>query len=207
MIALLFSMALFFACKENKTLYELSPVSENGIHHALISIPAGTVELYQYDPAAGVFKVKNDGKKDESVDYLPFPVNYGFLPSTFKDSGSKDINDPLNVFIVSPTFSKTTLIEIQPLGSAIYISGSGDEIVVPVVVPSDPQFRSLDVSDYSTFMQYPEAMSSIESFYRYWKKDDNLTFTKWQDDIWTQEYIELHTDYDRVNYRGKNTAE
>jgi|GEM_PF-1021514 len=204
LLPLLLIIVLLCSCNKSKTLYELSPISEGGNYHAIISIPAGSSELYQYDPEAAVFKVKKVDGNEEFVPYLPFPVNYGFIPSTYSDLEEKDINSPLYVFIVSRNYSKTTLIDILPLGSAVFEDRHGQEVIVPVTVPADNQFRTLSVIDFDSFSQFPDAMKSIESFYRNWHKDDLLKFIEWKDDDWTMSYIERRTDYERVTFRTKD---
>lgn len=191
------------ACQKTKTLYELSPVSESGSYHAIVSIPAGTSDLYVYDPEAAAFKVKKVGDRDEYVPYLPFPANWGFIPSTYSDITKQDISSPIQLFILTKSYSKTTLFEIQPIASILFADRFGQEHVVPVATPTDSTFRTLDISSYEGLTQYPDAMASLESFYRNWKVDDSLQLLEWKDQDWTMEYINARTDSTRITYKGQ----
>src|SRR4051812_4478167 len=75
--------------------------------NAVVEVPSGQANKYEYDPELGVFRL--DRPLYASVHY---PGDYGFIPGTRSNDG-----DPLDVLILvqNPTFAGC-LIEIRPIG-------------------------------------------------------------------------------------------
>ena len=77
------------------------------IVHAVIEIPRGVRNKYEYDPEYQVFRL--DRVLYSSVHY---PAAYGFIPGTLAADG-----DPLDILVMTsePTFTGC-LIEARPSG-------------------------------------------------------------------------------------------
>ncbi len=75
--------------------------------NAIVEIPEGSRNKYEYDPDLGVFKL--DRTLYAAVHY---PTAYGFIPGTFYDDG-----DPLDVLIVATQpLHIGILVEVRPIG-------------------------------------------------------------------------------------------
>lgn len=124
--------------------------------NAIIEIPRGGSNKYEYDSALGVFRL--DRVLYSAVHY---PAAYGFIPSTLADDG--DATDIL-VLTTEPTFTGA-LIEARPVGMLRMRDEAGEDekvLSVPVVDPRFDQVRELaDVP--------PHLLREIEHFFRVYK--------------------------------------
>src|SRR5215471_1514644 len=83
---------------------------EKGWVEAMVEIPRGSRNKYEYDHERGVFRL--DRVLYSSVHY---PTDYGFLPNTLSGDG-----DPLDVLVVvdEPTFPGC-LMRVRPIGTLV----------------------------------------------------------------------------------------
>jgi len=104
------------------------------IINAIIEIPKGSSNKYEYDKELNVFKL------DRTL-YSPvhYPGAYGFLPQTHGEDG-----DPLDVVVIvdNPTFTGC-LIEVRPLGVLIMRDDMGLDHKILAVPVNDPKMREV----------------------------------------------------------------
>jgi inorganic pyrophosphatase len=98
---------------------------------AFIEIPRGSRNKYEYDDAAGAFRL--DRVLYSSVHY---PTDYGFIPDTLAEDG-----DHLDILVLveEPTFPGC-LIEARPLGGLDMADEKGPDFKVLAVPVGDPRF-------------------------------------------------------------------
>ena len=124
--------------------------------NAVIEIPQGSVNKYEYDKQLQVFRL--DRTLHSPVHY---PGDYGFIPSTLGLDG-----DPLDVLVLvdKPSFTGC-LVEVRPIGVLRMIDqGKGDEKIL-CVVSSDPVYS--EVKDSSQV--FPHLLREIEHFFSIYK--------------------------------------
>lgn len=124
--------------------------------NAVIEIPAGGVNKYEYDKKLGVFRL------DRPL-YSPvhYPGDYGFIPSTLADDG-----DPLDIIILvaEPTFTGC-LVEARPVGLLEMVDqGKKDEKVLAV---SNDNPRFAEVHNYTDV--YTHVLREIAHFFSIYK--------------------------------------
>lgn len=104
------------------------------IINAVIEIPKGSSNKYEYDKELNVFRL------DRTL-YSPvhYPGAYGFIPQTHAEDG-----DPLDVVVIveHPTFT-SCLIEVRPLGVLIMRDDMGLDHKILAVPVSDPRMREV----------------------------------------------------------------
>ncbi|NRA40125.1 MAG: inorganic diphosphatase [Planctomycetes bacterium] len=104
------------------------------IVNAVIEIPKGSSNKYEYDHHLHVFKL------DRTL-YSPvhYPGAYGFIPSTLAEDG-----DPLDVLVIieHPTFTGC-LMEVRPVGVLIMEDDQGLDHKVLGVPVQDPRMRDV----------------------------------------------------------------
>lgn len=89
---------------------ELPTFSPNGLLQGVIEIPAGTNHKYEYNKSLQQFQQDVRDGRPRMVRFLPYPVNYGFVPSTRMDKNRDGDGDPLDVLL---------LAESLPTGSVL----------------------------------------------------------------------------------------
>jgi inorganic pyrophosphatase len=124
--------------------------------NAVIEVPLGGVNKYEYDKQLRVFRL------DRTL-YSPvhYPGDYGFIPSTKAGDG-----DPLDVLVLvdDPSFPGC-VIEVRPIGMLeMTDQGARDEKVL-AVGNHNPRYR--EVMDYRGV--YPHIIREIEHFFSIYK--------------------------------------
>src|SRR5213594_2045861 len=138
--------------------------------NAVIEIPRGQTNKYEYDKQLHVFRL------DRNL-YSPvhYPGDYGFIPSTLSDDG-----DPLDVLVLvdAPSFTGCVMT-VRSIGMLEMIDqGKADEKVLAVGV-NNPIYK--DVNDYSEL--YPHLLLEIEHFFSIYKELEAKTtrIVGWKD--------------------------
>ncbi len=124
--------------------------------NAVIEIPKGSVNKYEYDKELKVFRL--DRTLFSPVHY---PGDHGFIPCTLGLDG-----DPLDVLVLleAATFPGC-LMEVRPIGVLCMIDqGKGDEKIL-AVAESDPVYK--EVRDYP--QMFTHTLREIEHFFSVYK--------------------------------------
>jgi inorganic pyrophosphatase len=140
------------------SLYDLPlDAGDAGCVNAVIEIPLGDVNKYEYDPTLDVFRLARN-----LFSPVHYPGNYGFIPSTLGANGK-----PVAALVLASAPSFTgCLIEVRPLGLLEVHDEGVPEAKVVAVGKNSPRFRNVD--DLS---QVPEhLLREIETFFSSYKK-------------------------------------
>jgi len=138
--------------------------------NAVIEIPRGQTNKYEYDKQLHVFRL------DRNL-YSPvhYPGDYGFIPSTLSDDG-----DPLDVLVLveAPSFPGC-LMTVRPVGILEMVDqGKSDEKILAVGI-HNPIYK--EIRDYSQL--YPHVLLEVEHFFSIYKELEAKTtrIVGWQD--------------------------
>ena len=140
------------------------------IVHAVIEVPLGGVNKYEYD------KVLRSFRLDRTLHSpVHFPGDYGFIPSTLSTDG-----DPLDVLVLvdSPSFTGC-LVEVKPVGVFTMLDSEVRDEKIIAVEKNNPRYVEIkEVSDL-----YPHVMREIEHFFSVYKSLENKATKSlgWQD--------------------------
>lgn len=144
--------------QKRMTDYLELPVGESApeVINAVIEIPAGAVNKYEYDKKLHVFRL------DRHL-YSPvhYPGDYGFIPSTLSEDG-----DPLDVIVLvdAPSFSGC-LMSVRPIGLLEMVDQELLDEKVLAVGKTNPRYR--DVWNYSEI--YPHILKEMTHFFSIYK--------------------------------------
>ncbi len=125
--------------------------------NAVIEIPRGDTNKYEYDKQLNVFRL------DRNL-YSPvhYPGDYGFIPSTLAGD-----DDPLDVLVLvdAPSFTGCVMT-VRPIGVLKMVDQSkGDEKILAVGL-NNPVFK--EVTDYQQI--YSHQLREIEHFFSVYKQ-------------------------------------
>ena len=138
--------------------------------NAVIEIPAGGVNKYEYDKKLGIFRL------DRPL-YSPvhYPGDYGFIPSTLAEDG-----DPLDILILvaQPTFTGC-LIQARPLGLLEMLDQGVKDEKVFAVASCNPRFE--EVHNYTDVNAH--VLREIEHFFSIYKdlEGKRVKLSGWKD--------------------------
>ena len=125
--------------------------------NAVIEIPRGQTNKYEYDKQLHVFRL------DRNL-YSPvhYPGDYGFIPSTLSDDG-----DPLDVLVLvdAPSFTGCVMT-VRPIGMLRMTDQGREDEKILAVGMNNPIYK--DVRDYAGL--YPHVLLEIEHFFTIYKE-------------------------------------
>lgn len=125
--------------------------------NAVIEIPRGDTNKYEYDKELHVFRL------DRNL-YSPvhYPGDYGFIPSTLSGDG-----DPLDVLVLvdAPSFTGCVMT-VRPIGVLLMIDQQSEDEKVLAVGLNNPIYENLN--DYNEI--YPHQLREIEHFFSVYKE-------------------------------------
>ena len=78
---------IFSGCVEKQeNYYKIAALAQEGkAFNVVVEIPAGTNHKIEYNTESGEFENDIKDGKIRIIDFLPYPGNYGFIPSTYMD--------------------------------------------------------------------------------------------------------------------------
>ena len=90
--------------------------NEDGTINVIIEIPAGTSQKWEV-ASDGLSLVREfKGGTPRTIEYLPYPGNYGFIPRTLLDSQKGGDGGALDVMVLGPAVERGDLIRARPIG-------------------------------------------------------------------------------------------
>lgn len=125
--------------------------------NAVIEIPKGGRNKYEYDPESGLFKL--DRVLYSAVHY---PAAYGFIPGTRAKDG-----DPVDILVMTsePTFTGC-LVEARPVGLFRMRDEAGDDEKILAVTAIDPHYDEIiEITQVSGHF-----LREVEHFFRIYKE-------------------------------------
>jgi inorganic pyrophosphatase len=162
-------------------LIDLPSFARPGVLNAVIEISAGTNMKRAYDPQVGdIVPVMQDGKP-RRIQFLPYPGNYGFIPSTLMDPAFGGDGHALDVLVLSEYVPLGTLMEVVPIAVLKLIdAGERDDKVISI--PVDRSLRLFDVEDLQGLREhFPRVLEVIEEWFTHYDAVQPSRALGWED--------------------------
>lgn len=187
----LLSLLLFLAaCKmaPKEPVYAQPAFTDSGIH-AVIEIPAGTNHKIEYNLETKQFEVDVvDGKK-RVIDFLPYPANYGFIPSTMMSKEKGGDGDALDILVISESQATGTLMDVKPIAALELLDG-GEVDTKIIAIPIDSSLQIIKAQNFETFLiQYNGAQRIIENWFLTYKGLGKMELVGWKDETYALNLI------------------
>lgn len=165
-----------------ENLWQLPSFSASGHLNAVVEIPAGTNRKYELDRNTGAIRPDMREGHQRMVEFLPYPVNYGFVPSTLMDKARGGDGDPLDVLVLAESVPSGTVLDVRPVGLLLLKDGGEfDHKVLAVPVKQEQQI--VQVSGWQDFQQRYSAIRHIlELFFLYYDGLGVMTLLGWADE-------------------------
>jgi len=188
-------VGLLSGCKSTIDYLNTDLKSENGYYQAVIEIPAGTNSKIEYDKVSRVFKPSLRNGEERLINFLPYPGNYGFIPSTFSNPEKGGDGDALDVMVLSATIPSGEIVEIIPIGM-IKLIDAGEEDYKVIAIPADKSRRTISAENYKDFVKiYKSAKEILESWFINYDPADETEIKGWADERETKkEILRLHAE-------------
>ena len=175
-----------------RKLYALPAFSAQNTVHAVIEIPAGTNKKFEYNPDRGNFFVDQRDGKDRIIHFLPYPGNYGFIPSTRMDPEAGGDGDALDILVLSESVPTGTLLEVIPI-AALMLIDEGEEDTKIIAVPAEPKNRTIQATTFADFtVNYPMARKMIEDWMLNYDGMGHAISRGWKDENIARQIIQTN---------------
>ncbi len=160
----------------------LPSYAANGHLQGVIEIPAGTNTKYEYNKQLLEFQPDLRNGQPRYVDFMSYPLNYGFIPSTRMDKARGGDGDPLDVLVLAEHLSTGTVIEVQPIG-LLLLKDSGEFDHKVLAIPADPSKRIIRATNWAEFQRdYSAIRHIIELFFLYYDGLGTMLLMGWADE-------------------------
>lgn len=157
--------------------------------NAVIEVPAGTNRKLEIQPDGSYVAELVDGQP-RIVNFLPYPGNYGFIPSTLMDEARGGDGDALDVIIIGETVPVGTVQEFIAI-AVLKMIDEGENDTKIIGVPADPALRVIRATNFEQFMlEYDAAKRIIETWFVHYQGYGTVQVIGWEDEKSAQAEIE-----------------
>jgi inorganic pyrophosphatase len=188
-MALGLSASFIFSCAPDRPDFENLPAFTGQGINVVVEIPAGTNLKIEYDKESELFLPDIAGAVERVVGFLPYPANYGFIPSTLMDPAQGGDGDALDVLLLSSSLPTGSVVEALPV-AALQLRDGGVLDTKIIAVPRDSTLRVIKATDYrSLLMEYDGARRIIEEWFLNYKGLGATDLIGWKDEQFANQEI------------------
>jgi inorganic pyrophosphatase len=186
---------LFLACGTPALHEQPTLIVENleeeteGALQVVVETPAGSVTALRYDAESKRFFADPSGK----ITFLPYPVNWGFVPSTRLPHLAETAFAPVEALILGDRLESGDVVSVSLIG-AVILEENGNRSILALAVPVDPALRNLDIRDYSDLViRYPGVKENLEQWLRLRNGPASAKVLDWKDEQYAMRFIAAST--------------
>nr|WP_286130674.1 inorganic diphosphatase [Solirubrum puertoriconensis] len=147
----------------------------------MVETPAGSNRVLRYEPRSNDFKPEMHAGIERRIDFLPFPVNAGFIPSTHLPASKRySLGRPQPAIVLAEGQPSGTVLEVLPLALLLLDNGGEMESVV-LTVPARPSLRNLPVTTWQELVtRYPAARETLRLWYQHTGEPGQIRVVGWR---------------------------
>jgi len=167
----------------NANYMEIKTFSKDDFLQMVVEIPAGTNKKIEYDKNLNDFIVDKIKGVDRVINFLPYPGNYGFIPSTKMDKKRGGDGDALDILLISESIDTGTVVDVIPIG--LLVLQDSNEIDTKIIaIPAEKSLRIIDAGNYSDLNKdYLILKDMLRLWFISYKGKGLIEFIKWGDEI------------------------
>lgn len=176
------------ACSSRGINYNtLNSFDENQNLRAVIEIPAGTNNKIEYQPLKNTFEIDTLEGAPRIIKFLPYPVNYGFIPSTKVNNSKTD--DALDIMVLGKPLNTGQIISVKPI-ALLKMNNDGEADHKVLTVPIDTEHQIIPIKDFEDLSQnYPKVRDLIADWFLNYDKKSDIQILGWSDESKAIEYV------------------
>jgi inorganic pyrophosphatase len=180
---ILISMAFLLGLSLNANYMEIKTFSKDDFLQMVVEIPAGTNKKIEYDKNLNGFFVDKINGINRVVNFLPYPGNYGFIPSTKMDKKRGGDGDALDILLLSESIDTGTVVDVIPIG--LLVLQDSNEIDTKIIaIPAEESLKIINANNYYDLNKdYPALINIIELWFINYKGNDVVKFIKWGNEV------------------------
>ncbi|PHN02648.1 inorganic diphosphatase [Flavilitoribacter nigricans] len=162
-------------------VHQLPALTGEGFQ-VVVEIPAGTNKKLEFQKDDKEFRAELIDGKERMIHFLPYPGNYGFIPSTLMEASRGGDGDPLDVLLVCESLPTGSVVEALPIGT-LKLSDRGEIDTKIIAVPLDSSLRVFPAANFQDLLlEYDPARRIIEEWFLYYKGYGVTELIGWEDE-------------------------
>ncbi|WP_165822127.1 inorganic diphosphatase [Hymenobacter edaphi] len=163
---------------------------ERHLLQVVVETPAGTNRVLHYDAASNDFKPEQRAGVDRLINFLPYPANAGFVPSTkLPASPRHPTGQALPALVLAESLPAGTVLEVLPVG-LVTLDRAGELEPVVLAVPARPSQRILPVTSWRELrQQYPAAQEVLRLWLLRSAEHGEVRVVGWRDEQTAEQQI------------------
>lgn len=198
--AVIFVFGCLIGCTRTKDYYKISTFVKGNVINSVIEIPGGTNKKYEYINDLKSFVIDKEGGKDRIIDFLSYPSNYGFIPSTISNEKNGGDGDALDVIVISEYLEKGTVIETLPIAVLKLIDDNEKDYKI-ISIPVNNDLRIINAKSYKELkLYYPNVIRILELWFTNYNKNDTTRIKGWGNEIEAIEEIRNSIKHNHNTY-------
>ncbi|MBC3542063.1 inorganic diphosphatase [Rufibacter sediminis] len=184
-------LLLAILCSSCQKDYRALPaVTETKHWQAVVETASGSTMPQVYDAQEKKFVPQLEAGQPRKLEFLPYPGNEGFIPSTLVDSVQGRPAAPLPVVILCGQKEPGTVLEILPIGVMI-LESEGELRHLIVAVPARPTEQTISPNSFSDFSaRYPAVKSILEQWYLNVNPRQPTRLSAWKNEAFADKLIQ-----------------
>lgn len=184
-----FWFLILWGCKSN--FYSLPARIQPGIVNMVVEIPAGTTLKTEFNPTTGKFEAAWVNGVPRKVQYLPYPGNYGFIPSTVQSKEKGGDGDALDILLLADAIPKERVIQVIPV-AVLRLKDGGENDSKIIAVPANKNLRTIDCTQFTCIKEnYPSVLTIIEVWFANYKGQSKVNVIGWGNETEADQEISL----------------
>ncbi|WP_162427547.1 inorganic diphosphatase [Pontibacter pudoricolor] len=154
---------------------------------AVIETPAGSSHAVKYDLKTKTFINEKLAGQDKILQFLPYPGNYGFIPSTEVGANSRG----LSTLVLAERIESGTVTEVIPIATLMLEKSSGDLYPVIITVPARPSERTIKATNFKSLsIEYPAVKQILQQWFVHYTHPNSIKFVGWKDEHFAEKEIQ-----------------
>jgi len=189
-LLVLFFPIILLNCESPQPDYESIPAREGESINVVVEIPAGTNLKIEYDKGARQFKPDQVDGQDRVIQFLSYPGNYGFIPSTLMDEERGGDGDALDVLVLGPARPTGSVMKAIPVGT-LMLRDRGEIDTKIIAVPFEEGDRVMPVNEFEDLLlEYDPVRRIVEEWFSHYKGFQQVEFLGWEDEKYAWKEVE-----------------
>jgi inorganic pyrophosphatase len=175
-----------------KSLYDGHPArNDDGTVNVVVEIPAGTNAKWEVNKEGAMTWEVREGVP-RIVNFLPYPGNYGMIPSTLSPQDQGGDGDALDVLILGPALPRGTIARVQLIGVMKFLDKGEQDDKFLAVMQDTPlgEMRSLKELNES----FPGVAEIVHLWFTSYKGPGKMEFQGWGDIDTAEEILQRGID-------------
>lgn len=173
-------ISLMISCNSKSFDYsELDSFEGNNNLKAVIEIPVGTNDKIEFRPERNAFEIDSINGQARIIKFLPYPVNYGFIPST---KTSKENSDPLDILVFAKPLKTGQVLTVRPIGiMKMMDDGEIDDKILSV--PINTTYQIIDIQNFEDLsLHHPKIRDIITDWFLNYDENADIQILGWYDE-------------------------